>query len=46
MLRVADRIADCVWFAVPQPTERQGIGDARGDSDDSLTPEAALFLLA
>jgi hypothetical protein len=27
MLRVADRVADCVWSIVPQPTEWQRIGD-------------------
>jgi hypothetical protein len=26
-LRVADCVADCVWLAVPQPTEWQRIGD-------------------
>jgi hypothetical protein len=46
MLCVSDGVHDGIWPGVPEPTEWQGIGDARGDSDDSLTPEAALFLLA
>jgi hypothetical protein len=27
MLRVVDRVADCVWFSVPQPTKWQRIGN-------------------
>jgi hypothetical protein len=27
MLGVSDCVADCVWFVVPQPTERQRIGN-------------------
>jgi len=25
--RVADCVANCIWFAIPQPTEWQRIGD-------------------
>ena len=27
MLRVVNCVADCVWLAVPKPTEWQGIGN-------------------